>query len=264
VVESIHSHGFIHRDIKPEHFLLDATTGSHFKIVDFGLASQYRDNNTYCHIPCKQERNRLPGTPQYWSINAHSSITLSRRDDLESLAYITIYLLHGSLPWQHIKAKYACKTKKMAALDKKSHLNLPSAFSSFLNYAHALEFSELPDYHYIRQLFQDCFTQEGYQDDGIYDWNAITATRDYHNDSNQEVATSEGVDRTGTSKAVKSVRHSRRYEYLCSHNELSKWTTLEITIYALAYTHSWVLPYLLLVIVIRTCCLGFESFDTLV
>ena len=66
-------------------------------LVDFGLWKQYRDANTYEHIPCKTNLG-LTGTTTFASINSHLGMELGRRDDLESLTYILIYFLHGSLP----------------------------------------------------------------------------------------------------------------------------------------------------------------------
>jgi casein kinase 1 len=94
-----HSCHFIHRDIKAENFLVGLGDKSRILyIIDYGLAKQYRDPRTKHHISLKTNKS-LTGTPRFASINNHRGYEQSRRDDLESLAYVLIYLLKGQLPW---------------------------------------------------------------------------------------------------------------------------------------------------------------------
>ena len=65
--------------------------------IHFGLAKLYRDPRTGLHIPYKDGQS-LTGTPRYASLNTHSGIELSRRDDIESLGYILVYFMRGNLP----------------------------------------------------------------------------------------------------------------------------------------------------------------------
>ncbi|XP_070026809.1 casein kinase 1-like protein 1 isoform X2 [Nicotiana sylvestris] len=94
-VEFIHCKSFLHRDIKPDNFLMGF--GKRVKqayIIDFGLAKRYRNTSSHQHIPYRENKN-FTGSPRYASMNTHLGIEQSRRDDLESLGYVLMYLLRG-------------------------------------------------------------------------------------------------------------------------------------------------------------------------
>lgn len=149
--------------------------GNLVNVVDFGLANKYRDPNTYLHIPYR-EKIKLTGTARYASINAHLGIEQSRRDDLESLGYIMLYFLRGSLPWQDLKAatkeeKYNCIMKKKMETSVESLCRgLPNEFVRYLNYTRSLRFDDKPNYSYLRKIFRDLFVNEHFKYDYVFDW----------------------------------------------------------------------------------------------
>ena len=156
-IEYIHYKSFIHRDIKPDNFLIGLGRKANLiHCIDFGLAKKYRDPKTHQHIPYRENKN-LTGTARYASINTHLGIEQSRRDDLEALGYVLMYFLRGSLPWQGLKAatkkqKYdMISEKKMSTPVEALTRSYPTEFATYLNYCRSLKFADKPDYSYLRK-----------------------------------------------------------------------------------------------------------------
>jgi serine/threonine protein kinase len=178
-IEFLHSKGYLHRDIKPDNFLMGlGRKANQVYIIDFGLAKRYRDSTTNRHIPYRENKN-LTGTARYASCNTHLGIEQSRRDDLESIGYVLLYFLRGSLPWQGLKA--ATKKQKYDKISEKklstpievlckSH---PVEFASYFHYCHSLTFDQRPDYGFLRRLFRDLSDREGYAFDHVFDWTLL-------------------------------------------------------------------------------------------
>lgn len=178
-VEYVHSKNFIHRDIKPDNFLMGlGKKGNQVNLIDFGLAKKYRDPKTHQHIPYRENKS-LTGTARYASIHTHLGREQSRRDDMESLGYVIMYFNRGSLPWQGLKA--ATKKQKYEKISEKkisSPIEIlckgyPAEFATYLNYTRSLRFDDKPDYLYLRKVFRDLFIREGYTYDYVFDWTIL-------------------------------------------------------------------------------------------
>lgn len=178
ILQSIHDKHIIHRDIKPDNFVLGTKDkAKYIYILDFGLAKKYRSSRTLEHYPMIYKK-KLTGTARYASINALKGFEQSRRDDLEAVGYVLIYFLLGHLPWQGLPLKtkedrYAkIMEKKQSTLSKDLCQDLPHEFEKYVDYTRGLKFEEDPNYDFLRALFVSVLTSQNCEMDYIYDWNS--------------------------------------------------------------------------------------------
>lgn len=156
-LEQIHRTGIIHRDIKPNNFMFGLEDKKNqLYIMDFGLSKKWYSESK--HIKYKTGRSMI-GTARYTSLNMHVGIEPSRRDDMESVGYMLVYLVKGSLPWQGLKKK--TKENPVDKIGEEKILidllmlcmGLPECFLEYINYTRNLQFMQKPDYEYLRNIF---------------------------------------------------------------------------------------------------------------
>ena len=190
-LEFLHSKCLIHRDIKPENLLFGIEENRKtLYLIDFGLAKRYKNSKTNEHIKYFNN-NKLTGTARYASVNALNGFEQSRRDDLEGLCYVMVYLLKGNLPWQGIKTTKKIKKYKMIYQMKKNITpeelignKLPYDLVKFIKYCKNLGFEEDPNYNYLRGLIRNIMNKNCIQFDFIYDWDMHNIKNGVHHKKN--------------------------------------------------------------------------------
>lgn len=175
-IRHLHINKYIHRDIKPQNFSIGKGENEHIiYLIDYGLAKRYREEYTNFHIPLRQNI-KLTGTIRYASCNAINKKELSRRDDMESIGYLLIYLLKGSLPWQGLKIKQKSEKYskireiKMTIETNKLCEGLPEEFGEYIDLVKNLEFEEEPDYSRYINMFNELIQKKNFSQDYLYDW----------------------------------------------------------------------------------------------
>jgi len=170
-LEAIHDMGIVHRDIKPSNLVIGRFANVHkIYFVDFGLAEVFVDAHGK-HRLCDAGLSFV-GSAKFASVSAHRGITCSRKDDLESFAYVLIYMLTGTLPWNHLQRceDYSAIGDMKAAAAWTMH-EVPGELLTLLHYSkYELRFEERPQYSYLRNLLLTLYKRMGYTVDQEMDW----------------------------------------------------------------------------------------------
>lgn len=170
-LELIHSRGFIHRDLKPQQ-VIESTNKKKLYLVDFGLAKRYILHTQ--HIPLQNNCQRA-GNSSFTSLNNHMGIRQSRRDDIESWAYMLVYMIKGKLPWQ-IYGKKNTLSKWQKVFVAKTSIrveelceNCPREFIHIINYCRTIRYEEKPDYDYLKSILSGIRLRNNLQE-GYLEW----------------------------------------------------------------------------------------------
>ncbi|CAK75979.1 unnamed protein product (macronuclear) [Paramecium tetraurelia] len=158
-ISVMHDNRFLHRDIKPDNFVIESGPNAKMLyLIDFGLSKHYI-NSKGEHISYVKKAG-LIGTARYASVSAHEEMEQGRKDDLESIGYVLIYLATGNLPWMNLQvdskdAKYT-KIYQIKKQTKTEDLcaNLPKCFYFYMNDVKSLEFQETPKYDKLKSYFE--------------------------------------------------------------------------------------------------------------
>jgi len=173
-IQYIHSKYYIHRDIKPDNFMIGrGQNEKKIYIIDFGLAKKYYSVSKAQHIKFVTGKH-LIGTARYCGRNAHRGYEQGRRDDIESIGYVLMYFLLGVLPWQGLKVKKnedqfeKIAQKKYATSFEELTAGQPEEFLKYFKHVEKLEFESQPNYVYLIGLFQSIIDK--YCADCLYDF----------------------------------------------------------------------------------------------
>ncbi|CAD8095179.1 unnamed protein product [Paramecium primaurelia] len=209
ILENIHKKNIIHRDLKPEN-ILGKSHSDQIYLIDFGIAKDFVKSK-------KQSKAKIPfiGTSRYASVTAHRGLEQSKRDDLESLGYVLIYLLKQKLPWSNYEKSENDRLERIGQLKyeiKPQELceGCPQQLLNYMTQVAQLNHQQIPNYQKLKSIFQLKMNHKQYM---IFDWsntqfvNSKTIQDKKNNNNNQKQNKYDSVQHIKLSADKMSSRH---------------------------------------------------------
>lgn len=167
-IQNVHRTGVVHRDLKPANLCMGRGRNAHVvHVIDYSVAKRYEEQEPMV--------NKFVGTTRYASTSAHIGASINRKDDLESICYIMMFLYKGRLPWSQkdnlslAELNSYVRDWKMKPLQEVCE-EYPSFFRDCLEYLRTIKFNEDPDYSILIGIVQNVMKKMNYVDDGVYEW----------------------------------------------------------------------------------------------
>ena len=220
IIKYIHSKNILHLDIKPHNFLVGNPNNSIIYIIDFGLAKNYRSSRTGKHSQFSKN-NYFNGNICFSSVNTMKGYEPSRRDDLESIGYMLIYLYTQHLPWDSILTKNKNELiKKIFEIKSLIPIkmlceNTPKEMNEYMKYVKSLKFEEEPDYNYLIKIFEDMLKKINQVNDLNFSW----INEELKNDSSKINLLNNKIRRSSPfTRIIKDIESKSAYEDTINKN----------------------------------------------
>lgn len=152
----LHKLSYIYRDVKPQNFCYN----KNLKLIDLGFCAPYLIDHK--HI-VNTKITKIIGTPNYISKNVLELNTPSRRDDIESVFYIYLFLIVPCELWIKYSAIENANKKDITLIFEiinninndfyKNQLNVEN-LKKFLVIIRNTKFGETPNYNTFKTLIK--------------------------------------------------------------------------------------------------------------
>ncbi|KAA6403594.1 MAG: putative Tau-tubulin kinase 1 [Streblomastix strix] len=170
ILQIIHNQDFVHRDIKPNNFLIGNTqeTTGKFYLTGFGLCKKLNRKDGV--IIKSANKGKFRGSMAYASLNAHHHIEMGRHDDLTSLLYILVEFYNGMLPWSYLDDAEQIQQLKNHYHGQKLLKHLPKQFLKFESHISSLDYQTDPNYALLISLMKETAHENKIDLDAPFEW----------------------------------------------------------------------------------------------